>query len=242
MKAYQRFRFPPLRSVVRDVSAREPAAPAAAAQGSDIDARIEEGFRQGMEDGYRAGFEHGEAEGLKQGRDAGFAAGAQQARDALRGEYAGIAKTLDAMRDAFARVQAEYLAARRTELVDVVAKVAKQVIRCELTLQPSQMAALIEETLETMPASGEAPEVHLSPDDHARLAGLLPERARHWRLVPDARLEAGECRVLLGGNEADAGCQHRLDACVERIGEQLPGAPSDVAAGATISDVQEEAS
>ncbi|AHI82787.1 flagellar assembly protein FliH [Burkholderia thailandensis] len=241
MKAYQRYRFPSLRSVARDASARDSAALAAEAQCADIDARIEEGFRQGREDGYRDGFEHGEAEGMKQGREAGFAAGAQQARDALRSEYAGIAKTLDAMRDAFARVQAEYLAARRTELVDVVAKVAKQVIRCELTLQPSQMAALIEETLGTMPASSDAPEVHLSPDDHERLAGLLPERARHWRLVPDARLEAGECRVLLGGNEADAGCQHRLDACVERIGEQLPGAP-DVEAAATPADEQEDAS
>ncbi|MCS3394441.1 flagellar assembly protein H [Burkholderia thailandensis] len=241
MKTYQRYRFPSLRSVARDASARASAAPAAEAQCADIDARIEEGFRQGREDGYREGFEHGEAEGMKQGREAGFAAGAQQARDALRSEYAGIAKTLDAMRDAFARVQAEYLAARRTELVDVVAKVAKQVIRCELTLQPSQMAALIEETLGTMPASSDAPEVHLSPDDHARLAGLLPERARHWRLVPDARLEAGECRVLLGGNEADAGCQHRLDACVERICEQLPGAP-DVEAAATPVAEQEDAS
>lgn len=117
MKAYQRYRFPSLRSVARDASARDSAALAAEAQCADIDARIEEGFRQGREDGYRDGFEHGEAEGMKQGREAGFAAGAQQARDALRSEYAGIAKTLDAMRDAFVRVQAEYLAARRTELV-----------------------------------------------------------------------------------------------------------------------------
>ncbi|KUY54595.1 flagellar assembly protein FliH [Burkholderia sp. RF2-non_BP3] len=222
MKTYQRYRFPPLRSPGTTplpagalASAAEPLDPA-------FDARIEAGYRQGMADGYRAGFERGEADGLRQGR----ATGAQDASDALRSEHAGTAEVLDAMRDAFGRMHAEYLAARRTELVDLVARVARQVIRCELTLQPGQMAALIDETLALMPAASGIPEVRLHPDECARLFELFPERAQQWRLVPDARLEAGECRVLLGGNEADAGCRHRFESCMERVGEQLFAAPN----------------
>lgn len=226
MKGFQRYRFPSLRSLQRPSAAEGARTLVADLSDPAIEARIEEGYRQGTEEGYRAGFERGEADGLQQGRDTGHVAGAQQARDALRGELAGVADTLDAMREAFARMHAEYLAARRTELVDLVAKVAKQVIRCELTLQPGQMVSLIEETLASMPVASGTPEVHLNPGECARLSDLLPERARHWRLVADARLEAGECRVMFGGNEADAGCQHRLDACMERVGEQLLGAPA----------------
>jgi flagellar assembly protein FliH len=39
--------------------------------------------------------------------------------------------------------------------------------------------------------------------------------------MADSRLDAGECRVHCGGQEADAGCRHRLQACMEQIGAQL---------------------
>lgn len=204
MKSYQRYRFPSLRSLREGVqSSNAVHANVEMIQDTsfDLDQRVDDGYREGVE------------QGVLEGR--------QQGLDALRAEYAGIALTLDAMHSAFGKMQAEYLAARRTELVDIVARVAKQVIRCELTLQPSQMVVLIEETLASMPAASGEPEVHLNPAECARLAGLLPERARAWGLVADAQLEAGECLVRRGTHEADAGCQHRLDACMHRVSEQL---------------------
>lgn len=204
MKGYQRYRFPSLRSL------REGAqSPNAGTASVEMIQNTLPDLDQCIEDGYREGVERGKVEGRQEGLDA------------LRAKYEGVALTLDAMHAAFGKMQAEYLAARRTELVDIVARVAKQVIRCELTLQPSQMVALIEETLASMPAATGEPEVHLNPAECARLSGLLPERARAWGLVADARLDAGECLVRRGSHEADAGCQHRLDACMNRVGEQL---------------------
>ncbi|RRW88803.1 FliH/SctL family protein [Pandoraea apista] len=204
MKSYQRYRFPSLRSL------REGAQSSNVVHTNveivedtsiDLDQRIEDGYREGV------------ARGQLEGRQQGF--------DALRAEYEGVALTLDAMRGAFDKMQAEYLAARRTELVDIVARVAKQVIRCELTLQPSQMISLIEETLASMPVASGDPEVRLNPMECERLSNLFPERVRAWRLVADTELETGECLVRRGTHEADAGCRHRLDACMHRVSEQL---------------------
>ncbi|KVN02970.1 flagellar assembly protein FliH [Burkholderia diffusa] len=228
MRTYYPYRFPSLKAVRRTAAPEESDVSDAADEPSQES--IEAGFQQGMERGYRAGLERGEAEGRARGRDEGLAAGSTEARDALYAKFSGLADTVDAMLASLQRVQEEYQAARRTELVDLVAKVAKQVIRCELTLQPNQLLSLIEETLGAMPAATDEPEVYLNPAECARLADLLPGRASQWKLVADPRLELGECRVKLGSNEADAGCQQRLEACMEQIGEQLLDTGNNAAA------------
>ncbi|KWH08485.1 flagellar assembly protein FliH [Burkholderia territorii] len=229
MRTYYPYRFPSLKALRHS--------PASEAVDVPSQESIDAGFQQGMERGYDEGLRRGEADGRALGREEGLAAGARESRDALNQRFSGLADTVDAMLVALQRVQDEYQAARRTELVDLVARVAKQVIRCELTLQPSQLLALVEETLAAMPAVTEDPEVHLNPEECARLADLLPTRASHWKLVADARLELGECRVKLGAHEADAGCQHRLDACMEQVGKRLLGASDS----SVSSDETEEA-
>ncbi|MDN7675500.1 flagellar assembly protein FliH [Burkholderia oklahomensis] len=235
MRTYLPYRFPPLTVALRRAASPPPAS-------GDADAPLctgfDEGFRQGMERGYHAGFERGEADGRVQGRDAGRDAGTQEACAAVEVRFAGLAQTIDTMLEGLHRVQDDYQTARRTELVELVAKVAKQVVRCELALQPAQLLSLIDETLGAMPAAVDAPQIYLNPDEQARLVELLPEHAQRWTLLADARLEPGECRVRLGDHEADAGCRHRLDACVEQVRAQLLGAPDggDAAGAAPASE------
>lgn len=209
-------RFPPL----SQLAAALPHGASAQLQSSHA-----EGFKEGMDrgyaEGYAIGLDAGRSDGREQGRDDGFRAGADEARRDILACFDTLAVPLDAMFAALKNLQADYQAALRKEVVELVAKVARQVIRSELALQPVQLLALVDETLATMPPAREGVEVFLNPEEMARIAELAPERAARWTLIADARLEPGECRVKAGGREADAGCRQRLAACIEQVSHQL---------------------
>ena len=118
-------------------------------------------------------------------------------------------------------LHADWEASLRKDLVGLVEKVARQVVRCELTLQPAQILALVEETLSGMPQRTGAVHVFLNPADLQRIQELDAARIPAWQLQADSGLEAGECRLLVGEEEVDAGCKQRLAACMEQVRGQL---------------------
>ena len=122
------------------------------------------------------------------------------------------------------KLRSDYRAAQRKEVVDLVAKVARQVIRAELALQPVQLMSLVEETLASMPPTREEIDVFLNPEELKRITELDPKRSKKWNLIADARLEGGECRIKAGDNEVDAGCHQRLAAVMEQVDNQLQAA------------------
>ncbi|HSI56507.1 MAG TPA: flagellar assembly protein FliH [Ideonella sp.] len=215
-------RFPPL-SQLRDT------APADAAGAVSAQVSYAEGFQAGQDTGYREGFESGRQEGLANGQREGLALGRREgvaeARQAAMARFDSLSQPLEALFGELQQLQDDYQSALRKEVVDLVAKVARQVIRCELALQPVQLLSLVDETLATMPPTPKGVEVYLNPEDLQRIQELAPERASRWSLLADAALEPGECRVKAGTREADAGCRQRLAACMEQIGSQLQTSP-----------------
>jgi len=219
-KAWRVFRFPPLRSALRGDQG----------DGVQLD---QAALQQAVSDGYREGSERGYQEGLQQGlevgRREGFEEGCGKGRQ--RGLEEGRSQGLQIFEQASApleRIQAElqdYLREHdrktRADLLELVRKVARQVIRCELTLNPAQLLALAEEALAGMPGEHGEVQVLLSPEEYARIRDIAPERAEGWRLVPDERLELGECRVVTAKAEADIGCQQRLDSCMEALEQHI---------------------
>lgn len=207
-------RFPPL----AQLGARRELAGSSPAQ-------LQEALAQGFQEGLAKGYEEGHASGLQSGIEAAQAIGREQGREQGRREmherFGVLAQPVDALRAELEQLRADYQAALRKEVVDLVEKVARQVIRAELTLQPTQLLALVDETLASMPVRREGVEVLLNPEDLRRLQDLAPDRVQAWTLLPDARLASGECRLLAAGHEADAGCGQRLQACMAQIKAQV---------------------
>lgn len=216
MKHLRLHRFPPLSQVV------PVGTPGQVAQ---IQMSHAEAFQEGMERGYREGYasgkDGGRLEGLSLGREEGEREGRQSARAEVLERFGVLAAPLDAAHAALQALQQDYQKALRKEVVELVAKVARQVIRSELALQPVQLLSLVDETLLTMPPVHEGVEVYLNPEEMERIRELAPERAARWTLIADPRLELGECRVRAGGHEADAGCRQRLASCMEQVNAQL---------------------
>ncbi len=199
---------------------------------------LADGYQQAMERGYREGYASGEEEGrnfgLLEGREAGRREGIELGRSETLVGFEKISAPVDAMLASLSQLQADYQVAMRREVIDLLAKVARQVIRAELALQPAQMLALVDETLATMPHQADSGiDVYLNEGDLKRIREINHARAVNWNLIADPHLESGECRVKSGTHEADAGCKQRLAACVDQIKEQLlPHADESIEAAA----------
>lgn len=178
-----------------------------------IEKGYQEGLSQGEEAGRREGYEVGRSQGLREGREEGRLLG-RQAFDQAAQPLAAISQQLEGF-------MAELERKRREQLLELVKKVSQQVIRCELTLHPTQLLSLAEEALASLPGEHSEVQVLLNPEEYGRIKDLQPERIAQWRLLPDERLALGECRVVTEQAEADIGCQQRLDACMETLSEHL---------------------
>ncbi|VXC27709.1 Flagellar assembly protein FliH [Pseudomonas sp. 8AS] len=186
---------------------------------------IADGFQQGMDKGYQEGLQQGRSAGREggfaEGREEGLRLGREEGRQQGREAFDRVSQPIDGMLDELRRFRTELEDKRRQELLELVSKVAKQVIRCELTLNPTQLLSLAEEALASMPGDPGEVQVLLNPEEYQRLRDLAPERAAQWRLLPDERLGLGECRVVTAQAEADIGCQQRLDSCMDALADHL---------------------
>src|SRR5476649_334925 len=216
MKHFRSYRFPPLSQFIA-------AGQRAASEDTDgqWQASVSEGFEQGQRDGYEVGLVQGQQDGYDSGRSDGVVQGREVGRNETLVALDRLARPVDAILRDLKKVRADYRAAQRKEVVDLVAKVARQVIRAELALQPVQLLALVDETLASMPPTREEIDVYLNPEELKRISELDPKRAKRWNLIADARLDAGECRIKAGDNEVDAGCHQRLSACMDQVSSHL---------------------
>ncbi|MFT3857250.1 MAG: flagellar assembly protein FliH [Aquabacterium sp.] len=235
MKSPRPFRFPPLSQLVTGSAAH---AQVPAAQSAQIQASLADGYQQGMERGYQdglaAGREAGWQEGRNEGHREGLEAGRQAAMQDVQRRFDSLAAPLDQALAALKALQADYQAAMRKEVVELVDLIAQQVIRCELTLHPVQLLNLVDEALATLPPQRDGVEVYLNADECERIRLLDPARASKWTLIPDPQLAPGECRVKAAGQEIDAGCRQRLQACMAQIKAQI-AEPSEADTGVEAS-------
>lgn len=209
-------RFPPLSQLIARPSAAQ----------VDNTTMVADGFQQGMDKGYEEGLQtglhSGHAEGLATGHAEGLRQGMEQGRSDVQAMFGNLAGPLDAALHSVRHLQDDYQTAMRKEVVELVARVARQVIRCELALQPLQLLAMVDETLTTLPrVRDDEVEIYLNPEDLQRIQELDAKRASRWKLLPDPRLEPGECHVKAGSHEADAGCRQRQIAVMEQVSAQL---------------------
>jgi flagellar assembly protein FliH len=209
------YRFPP-RSSQAQVNWGDPEA---------LQRAIADGFQEGSEKGYQQGLEQGrvagEREGFEKGRLEGFQQGRDEGREQGKRLFDEASQPLEHISEQLREFLMNFERKRRQELLELVKKVSQQVIRCELTLHPTQLLALAEEALATMPSDHGEIRVLLNPEECARIKDLAPERAALWRLVPDDNLALGECRVVTAQAEADIGCQQRLDSCIETLAAHM---------------------
>ncbi|WP_312175744.1 flagellar assembly protein FliH [Pseudescherichia sp.] len=224
---YRLHRFPP-----RNAAAQR-AAPGGGS--ADFQRQLMDGYQQGLQKGFAEGVSEGQETGFQEGLAKGEAEGYRQgfAEGSLVGQRDGLAQFTQAaqpleaivgsLNDYFAHLQRK----QREDLLQLVEKVTRQVIRCELALQPTQLLALVEEAIAAMPAVPDPLKVYLSTDEFSRIQSVAPEKVNAWGLTASTELAAGECRIVTDASELDVGCGHRLEQCMTVLKETLTPEETD---------------
>ena len=134
-----------------------------------------------------------------------------------------IGEQLDALQQEMARAVA-----------DTAAALARQVLRSELALRPECVATVAEQAIDALLLSARHIVLRVHPDDHALIAGHSAEAiaARGARVVPDAQIARGGCRVESDIGHVDATIDERWRRAVAALGSELPWQPAAGAAGA----------
>jgi flagellar assembly protein FliH len=219
------YKFPPLKkswqkNVTEQFAAEEPTFSA-----EEYEHQLTQGFNDGMNRGFAQGMEEGKEEGYQEGARLGFDDGIRkglvEGKVQARQQFQEAAQPIDALMDQLETFMSELEVRRREELLQLVEKVTRQVIRCELTLHPTQLLTLVDEALSSLPQQPEQVRVLLNSDEFRRISDTEPEKAQQWGLAADPDLEPGECRVVTESAEMDIGCEHRLDQCLTALKDNL---------------------
>ncbi|MGF1702743.1 flagellar assembly protein H [Photobacterium makurazakiensis] len=173
----------------------------------------DEGVQQGILQGQQQGFEQGVKDGHEQGLMQGFQEGKEH--------FVKAASPFDQMHKKMAMLFAEHERRQREQVCELVQKVAQQVIRGELALQPQQILTLIDETLESLPGEPDGLKVRMAREEFAHIEKVASDKIQEWNIVCDDTLRQGECRVATKTAEADAGCEQRLDTCIAAVKSHL---------------------
>ena len=109
-------------------------------------------------------------------------------------------------------------------LTRVAASIAQQVVRDELQAAPERIARVAHEAVEAVLMSARHIVVQVNPQDHALVEQGAAEAiaARGARLVSDASIERGGCRVLSDVGTIDARIGARWARASATVGVEMP--------------------
>ncbi|AOU98470.1 hypothetical protein BI364_11345 [Acidihalobacter yilgarnensis] len=150
-------------------------------------------------------------EGFRQGHTEGLAAAEQEAR--IRVER------LDEILYTLARPLEEMGERVGEELLALTVAIARQLVRRELATSPGEIVAVVREALQALPSYASDVRLELHPDDARLVREIMPEgEGEHaWRVVEDAALARGGCRVRSDVSRVDATVEHRLNQIAARV-------------------------
>jgi flagellar assembly protein FliH len=173
----------------------------------DIVAQEEELYEQAKADGH--------AEGL---------AAAQAEIDARLRQLDAQSKVLAAALDALARPLELVDIQVQRQLAELAIAIGAQLLHRELKINPSQVLAIVRDTVALLPAAARDVRVSLHPADAALLRGPLPatESGNLWTILDDPSLSRGDCRASAESAQVDARLATRLAAISEELLDEEP--------------------
>lgn len=197
--AYQSWQAPEVkgRSVNKDiVDARE-----AAENSEKVTAKsLEEITKQAYE------------EGFEKGKQAGHQAGLAIERERIQ--------QLEALLQALRGKSESFDEQVTLQLVDLTIRIAKQIIRRELTINPDEIIAVIREAIGLIPDYAGQLTLKLHPEDAAlfrEIYELDKDTELSWKIFEDPSIQRGGCIISSETSEINAELDKRIQAIVSQL-------------------------
>jgi flagellar assembly protein FliH len=163
-----------------------------------------EGQQAGYQEGYRDGL--AALDGFKRSAQAELAA-----------RFGGLVEAFDA-----GLAQHEGVIAKG--IAEAAVLLARELLRAELQARPELVGTLAQQAVNAVLMSARSIVVQVHPDDLALVAAGAGEalRARGARLVADANITRGGCKIQSDAGTIDAGLPARWAQAAAGLGSQLP--------------------
>jgi flagellar assembly protein FliH len=161
---------------------------------------------------------HAWDEAYAKGHAAGVLAGEQEAArriDALAQRGRQFESILQTLVEPLSQLDDEIEA----QLVNLSLAIARHLVRRELRSDPSQVIAVVRETVALLPLTQRNVRVHLHPLDAAVVRECLaePQAERAWSIVEDPVMSRGGCRVSTDTAQIDARLETRIAAMLNHL-------------------------
>ena len=136
-------------------------------------------------------------------------------RELLEATLDHLAAPLDALDEAL-----------ESQLARMVSVMVGRMFRRQLEIDPDSIVGLVREAVSLLPVSASKIDVHMNPDDADRLEAILGadqasgtggEAQQRWRVVRDATLTRGGCRVTSESSSIDARVESRIATMVNTL-------------------------
>ena len=216
----RRYRFP---SLYGEEGA--PESPSDELQEQQYQHNLEQGFQEGLEQGREAGFQKGLEQGRQQGLTEGLEQGRLQGQAQLRELQSSLADELRhwqaSAEQQWQQLSMSALNQQQQHICQLVEQVARRVIRSELTMNPQQVLAIVEEALQGIDARVSELQLFISPEDKQRLADIGITECRGWALHLDAKLAPGDCRIETETLTLEALTEERLQKGIAKVSQSL---------------------
>ena len=153
----------------------------------------------------------------EEARAEGFAI-AQREIEARMAKLDAQARQLESLLELLAKPLARLDHEIEVQLSELAVAIARQLLRRELKIDPSQVIAVVRETVGLLPAAARDVRVSLHPEDAALLrARLAIPQAPGWLLIEDPLLARGDCRVATDSAQIDARVEARLASVMAHL-------------------------
>jgi flagellar assembly protein FliH len=158
-------------------------------------------------------------EGYDEGHAAGHADALAEGRRTLQDELQHVRALTDSFGTALQ--QADQLIAQ--EVLDLALQLAKGMLKHALPVRPELILPIVRDAIEYLPALQQPALLVLHPDDAATVrAGLGEELDKGgWRVVEDASVGRGGCKVDTASNTIDASAASRWQRLSHALGKDV---------------------
>jgi len=163
------------------------------------------------------GFAEGHAQGLQSGHDAGYQDGLVQGRLEAAEEVARLKEIASSFGDAVTQADE----AISNDVLELALHLARNMVRTAFAVKPELIVPVVREAIDYLPALQQPALLHLNPEDAPLVRSSLAQEldTGGWRIVEDAQVARGGCRVDTASNQIDAQIASRWQRLAQALGK-----------------------
>ncbi len=157
-----------------------------------------------------------QARAVEEGREEGYAHGQAQLQEELRNIHA-------LMEHGSAAWHALHETAAN-QLLNLALELSRHILRQEIATRPEVILPVVHEAIDTLTDNGSHAHLMVHPEDAALIRKHLVDELKQggWKVIEDARVQRGGCRINTSHGEVDATIETRWNRMVNALGRNLP--------------------